>query len=184
VTDGKRGPAAHRPRNQPGGGSGSARLGGMRHGRRLASEYGLRPAVGETLKSVCQVREVKRLWGKIACRSLSLRARSPRSTRRPTGSSDNGPGPGGDSIHCQNAAGSGSRTCAITTLRSSSLSGLNSRSPYPGDRNYSCPREGFFWHTKRMFSARTGVAIRARIALEVFLRLTRMDVCCGPPAYR
>lgn len=63
-------------------------------------------------------------------------------------------------------------------------SGLNSRSPYPGHRNYSCRREGFFWHTKRMFSASAGVAVRARIALEVFLRLTRMDVCCGPPACR
>lgn len=53
---------------------------------------------------------------------------------------------------------------------------------YPGDRNYSCTRQGFFWHTGLMFSASAGVAVRAHIALDVFLRLTRMDVCCGPPA--
>jgi len=27
----------------------------------------------------------------------------------------------------------------------------------------------------------TGVDHRAKISLAVFLRLTRMDVCCGPP---
>jgi hypothetical protein len=27
----------------------------------------------------------------------------------------------------------------------------------------------------------TGADHRAKIALDVFLRLTRMDVCCGPP---
>jgi hypothetical protein len=29
-----------------------------------------------------------------------------------------------------------------------------------------------------MFFPRT---VRARISIRVFLRLTRMDVCCGPP---
>ena len=76
------------------------------------------------------------------------------------------------------------RPGAIPSVWKFRPSGLNSRSPYPSDRNYSCRREGFFWHTKRMFSASAGVAVRARIALEVFLRLTRMDVCCGPPACR
>jgi hypothetical protein len=27
-----------------------------------------------------------------------------------------------------------------------------------------------------------GADHRAKISLDVFLRLTRMDVCCGPPA--
>jgi hypothetical protein len=27
-----------------------------------------------------------------------------------------------------------------------------------------------------------GLNTRAKIALDVFLRLTSMDVCCGPPA--
>ena len=55
------------------------------------------------------------------------------------------------------------------------------RSPYPRDRNYSFIGRGIFWHTSVMFFASTGVAVRAHIALDVFLRLTRMDVCCGPP---
>jgi hypothetical protein len=42
-----------------------------------------------------------------------------------------------------------------------------------------CDRK--FWHTYSLMSLPN--TVRARISIRVFLRLTAMDVCCGPPSY-
>ena len=58
--------------------------------------------------------------------------------------------------------------------------------PYPGSRFF--PSEfpiGAFGPNVRHYRAMHGIAgrnVRANIALDVYLRLTKMFVCCGPPA--
>jgi len=37
------------------------------------------------------------------------------------------------------------------------------------------------WHSESMPRGPRYVRIRAIVALHVFLRMTAMDVCCGPP---
>jgi hypothetical protein len=52
------------------------------------------------------------------------------------------------------------------------------------DKNYYCLAADRFCHTLQMLIPSTGRDIRARVPLRVFLRMTAMDVCCGPPASR
>jgi hypothetical protein len=50
---------------------------------------------------------------------------------------------------------------------------------YRANRNNLCAKTLGICHTDPMFSPRNA---RALISIDVFLRLTAMDVCCGPPA--
>jgi hypothetical protein len=49
------------------------------------------------------------------------------------------------------------------------------------DRNFLCDSVRTPWHTVTMSLANLVRITRARISIRVFLRLTAMDVCCGPP---
>jgi hypothetical protein len=53
---------------------------------------------------------------------------------------------------------------------------------YGSHKNFFLCRPRGSWYPTRMLIAAPGRTKRARIAIQVVLRLTAMDVCCGPPS--
>jgi hypothetical protein len=52
---------------------------------------------------------------------------------------------------------------------------------YGHNKNFLLSNPADLWHTVGVLIAAPGRTARARMAIHVFLRLTAMDVCCGPP---
>ena len=57
-----------------------------------------------------------------------------------------------------------------------------SNNGYGDNKNFLLSDCATLCHTSGMLIAAPGRTARAHIAIHVFLRLTAMDVCCGPPS--
>lgn len=52
------------------------------------------------------------------------------------------------------------------------------------NKNFFLSKRGTFCHTSAVLTVVQRHTQRARIAIHVILRMTAMDVCCGPPFLR